>query len=96
MQFFSSFDVMSILQAINNAIKARPGVNNSVVSRDRQPTLGPSFAFLTDLTLWLSKCDPNGAGDDRCRFKAEVLRSRKMVDFIFFICVPLSDGLSAH
>ncbi|KAF8349022.1 P-loop containing nucleoside triphosphate hydrolase protein [Amanita rubescens] len=62
---------------VNNAIKARPGLNNSVASGDRQPALGPSFAFLTDSTLWLSRCDLSGGDDDECTFKAEVLRSRK-------------------
>jgi hypothetical protein len=90
---FSPSDLM-VTQVVNNAIKARPGLNNSVASGDRQPALGPSFAFLTDSTLWLSRCALSGGGDDECTFKAEVLRSRKTVNFI--LCLRYeSDGLPA-
>ncbi len=90
--FFPS-DVM-VTQVVNNAIKAKSGSHNSVAFGDRQPALGPSFAFLTDSTLWLSRCDLSGGDGDGCTFKAEVLRSRKTVGFILHLRYE-SDGLPA-
>lgn len=83
-----------VTQVINNAVKAKSQSHNSVASGDRQPALGPSFAFLTDSTLWLSRCDLSSGDDDECTFKAEVLRSRKTVNFILHLRYE-SDGLPA-
>ncbi|KAG6887822.1 hypothetical protein C0995_012369 [Termitomyces sp. Mi166 len=48
----------------------------------RKPALGPSFKFLTDATVWLSKCDEyaNGLDPDFAVRSAEVLRSRTTVE----------------
>ena len=60
----------------------------------RKPALGPSFAYMTDATLWLSKCDPDACEDDSGQepesedrgpiHVAEVLRSKHTVGFHFF------------
>ncbi|TBU41488.1 P-loop containing nucleoside triphosphate hydrolase protein [Dichomitus squalens] len=55
--------------------------SEAVFEMRRKPTLGPSFTFLTDATLWLSRRDPDAsgesrAGDESTLHTAEVLRSR--------------------
>ncbi|KAG5716852.1 DNA repair protein RAD51 like protein [Termitomyces sp. T112] len=48
-------------------------------SQIRKPALGPSFEFLTDATVWLSRCDEHAKFDNDHDFtvvSAKVLRSR--------------------
>lgn len=57
----------------------------------RKPALGPSFAYMTDATLWLSKFDSGTPDDGQARAPedegptsirvAEVLRSKLTVSF---------------
>ena len=52
--------------------------------RSRKPALGPSFTYMTDVTLWLSRTEPKQFAEDEealdetlmSTFTAEVLRSR--------------------
>lgn len=48
MLVFSSPLSCPFLRVVSDSIKAEPGVNNSVLSRDREPALGPSFTFFDD------------------------------------------------
>ncbi|KAG6864973.1 hypothetical protein C0991_005880 [Blastosporella zonata] len=63
---------------INNTSLSIPNSNSA--SAPRKPALGPSFQFMTDATLWLSKPDDETAMLDHERGytirSAEVLRSR--------------------
>ncbi|KAM6504440.1 P-loop containing nucleoside triphosphate hydrolase protein [Amanita muscaria] len=65
---------------LNASSQAKDGNNhtNSVFSgTKRQPSLGPSFSFLTDSTLWLSiaSYDPRRTPDE-CIVTTEVLHSK--------------------
>ncbi|KAF8622566.1 hypothetical protein AX15_006914 [Amanita polypyramis BW_CC] len=63
---------------LNNSIHVIPGSRNLIFNAtDQQPALGPSFAFLTDSTLWLSKPDSD-AEEDASKLTVEVLRSKTL------------------
>lgn len=62
---------------INSTSKASPRNPDSVFAfTNRKPALGPSFTFLTDATLWLSRIERPSQDSDTLHV-AEVLRSRR-------------------
>ncbi|KAK0193570.1 P-loop containing nucleoside triphosphate hydrolase protein [Armillaria mellea] len=64
---------------INNATALRGDDSLSVFEwTTKKPALGPSFSFMSDSTLWLSKCQDQ---DDAEIYVAEMLRSRSTVTF---------------
>ena len=70
-------------QVLNTSTQAKASNNYSAfVDTIRQPSLGPSFAFLTDLTIWLSRSDQNTGDRDEDTFIVEVFRSRNAVCFV--------------
>ncbi|KAG7450952.1 P-loop containing nucleoside triphosphate hydrolase protein [Guyanagaster necrorhizus] len=59
---------------INNATALRGDDSLSAFEwTAKKPALGPSFSFMSDSTLWLSKCHDR---DDAAMYTAEMLRSR--------------------
>ena len=75
-------------QVINSSTKLGPrnfpfGNSEAVFETTRKPGLGPSFTFLTDATLWLSRrtSDPS---DGSALHTVEVFRSRVSVSPTFF------------
>ncbi|KAG6900577.1 hypothetical protein C0993_008294 [Termitomyces sp. T159_Od127] len=55
--------------------------NSKDPSENRKPALGPSFKFLTDATVWLSKCDERAESD--CNYNY-ALRSAEASYFMAF------------
>lgn len=68
-------------QVINSSSASSPRNRDSAfLSTIRKPALGPSFTFLTDTTVWLSRDTGGGdAEDGSTTYVAEVFRSRTMV-----------------
>lgn len=76
------------LQAINTSTIATPQNRDLKFSwTDRKPALGPSFTFLTDTTIWLSKYNKEDQDQDASLHIAEVLRSRSVVCSILLIWI---------
>lgn len=74
------------IKVINNTTFCKPNNPNSAFeSTVRKPSLGPSFPFMTDATLWLSKYEHHiegGGNDDDSGYTAhiaEVFRSKNTV-----------------
>jgi len=64
---------------INTTTSTPYGVSNplsSFVSTTRKPSLGPTFTFLVDATVWLAKMDRSGQNEDETVHVAEVFKSR--------------------
>ncbi|CDO71803.1 hypothetical protein BN946_scf184939.g27 [Trametes cinnabarina] len=74
--FADSFCLTVIV--INNSTKMLPRNPDAVFETTRKPALGPSFTFMTDATLWLSRRPEGESTDDgeSSVHVAEVLRSR--------------------
>ncbi|KAK0480249.1 P-loop containing nucleoside triphosphate hydrolase protein [Armillaria novae-zelandiae] len=69
---------------INNATALRGDDSLSVFEwTTKKPALGPSFSFMSDSTLWLSKCQDQDS-DDAEIYVAEILRSRSTVSLFNF------------
>ena len=65
-------------------------------SSERKPALGPSFALMTDTTLWLQR-NQNTADDDSTVHSISVLRSRSIVCTTLLLLVSLTDLITpAH
>ncbi|OCH86606.1 P-loop containing nucleoside triphosphate hydrolase protein [Obba rivulosa] len=63
---------------INSSTGAAPRNRDSAFfATDRKPALGPSFTFLTDTTLWLTKHGTEGGDKTANTVVAEIFRSRK-------------------
>lgn len=75
-------------QVINNSTRMGPRNTGSanpeaVFESDRKPALGPSFTFMTDTTLWLSRRPPGEQQEEGAMVHvAEVFRSRNTVRWI--------------
>ncbi|RDB31002.1 DNA repair protein RAD51 4 [Hypsizygus marmoreus] len=81
LRIFAQTYSCSIL-VINNTTFFNPSNPYSALANaasTRKPALGPSFAFLTDATLWLTKAGEQDEADPKIRYTihtAEVLRSK--------------------
>ncbi|CCM03090.1 uncharacterized protein FIBRA_05210 [Fibroporia radiculosa] len=67
---------------INSSSRSLPcNPDSAFLSTVRKPALGPSFTFLTDTTLWLSKdlADSSNADEEATTHVAEIFRSKKTV-----------------
>ena len=65
-------------------------------SSERKPALGPSFALMTDTTLWLQR-NQNTEDDDSTVHSISVLRSRSIVCMTLILLVSLTDLITpAH
>ncbi|KAI9000477.1 P-loop containing nucleoside triphosphate hydrolase protein [Trametes punicea] len=74
--FADSFSLAIIV--INASTKILPRNPDAVFETCRKPALGPSFTFMTDATLWLSRrpTEESEAVEESTMHVAEVLRSR--------------------
>ncbi|KAI0366187.1 P-loop containing nucleoside triphosphate hydrolase protein [Pilatotrama ljubarskyi] len=74
--FAESFSLTVIV--INTSTRILPRNFEAVFETARKPALGPSFTFMADATLWLSRRpEAESAGDEEATIHvAEVLRSR--------------------
>ncbi|KAI0787380.1 P-loop containing nucleoside triphosphate hydrolase protein [Fomes fomentarius] len=77
--FADSYSLTIIV--INNSTRMGPRNTGSanpeaVFETDRKPALGPSFTFMTDTTLWLSRRPPGEQEEGATVHVAEVFRSR--------------------
>ncbi|KAI9061202.1 P-loop containing nucleoside triphosphate hydrolase protein [Trametes sanguinea] len=74
--FADSFSLTIIV--INNSTKMLPRNPDAIFETARKPALGPSFTFMTDATLWLSRRPEDESADEKgsTMHVAEVLRSR--------------------
>lgn len=59
-------------------------------SSERKPALGPSFALMTDTTLWLER-NQHAEDDDSTVHSVSVLRSRSIVCTTLILLVSLID-----
>lgn len=71
------------IQVINNATSVTPAPHNprsAFSTTVAKPALGPSFAFLTDATIWLSQHGEKArTNEDRATYIAEIFRSKTAV-----------------
>ncbi|OSC97693.1 P-loop containing nucleoside triphosphate hydrolase protein [Trametes coccinea BRFM310] len=72
--FADSFSLAIIV--INQSTKMLPRNPDAVFETARKPALGPSFTFMTDATLWLSRRPENADDGGSTMHVAEVTRSR--------------------
>ena len=89
----STLAICSILtcriQVINNATSVAPAPHNphsAFSTTVAKPALGPSFAFLTDATIWLSQYGEKArTNEDRTTYIAEIFRSKTAVGLSFIM-----------
>jgi len=72
------------IQVINNT------ASKGQESPERKPALGPSFALMTDTTLWLQR-NHDTEDDDSTVHSISVLRSRSIVCTTLILLVSLTD-----
>ena len=82
------------IQVINNATSAAPAPRNphsAFSTTVAKPALGPSFAFLTDATIWLSQHrEKAGTNEDCTTYVAEIFRSKTAVGLPLFYNVAVN------
>ncbi|KAF8626407.1 hypothetical protein AX17_006574 [Amanita inopinata Kibby_2008] len=65
-----------VILVLNNTAAAKPSLE--FPGANRKPALGPSFSFLTDTTLWLTRCDQRIENSAEHKLTLEIYRSRLM------------------
>ena len=80
-------------QVTNTATDAQPSNPSSAFASTKlKPALGPTFSFLTDVTLWISKAQDvldNQTTGPANTFIAEVIRSRVTVRIFIIIRISV-------
>ena len=79
--------IMQVINSSTNLGQRNPKPRNpdAVFEIRRKPALGPSFTFMTDATLWLSKRRPHPddkVDDGSTLHTVEVMRSRITVRYL--------------
>ena len=78
------------IKVVNNTASKGPE------SSERKPALGPSFALMTDTTLWLER-NQHTEDDDSTVHSISILRSRSIVCTTVILLVSLIDLIApAH